>query len=268
MIIAQAFEHQALQPILDGLRVRLGNDAFRLEILPQKDAEWNLLEMGCDFGVLSPIGYTQHPQDIKLFKGACIAAYGATNDTNLLFKPGLRELKTVTYIDVPRSEQILAEIVLREKYKMNPRFHPFQGTVEDALRSADAVLVTGSISVDASSPVLDITDEWFDLTQLPFVKFLIAGWNIRMTERLDIAVAQSGADADAASIAALENRLEGSLSDTPEHLIPGHFRYLFDEQALEGLETYYRFAYYHGLNKDIPDISVWEPESEADGNPA
>jgi predicted solute-binding protein len=264
MIIAQAFEHSDTQPIIDGLRAHLGEDELELSFHAAPDVEWNVLEMICDLGIISPEGYTRANKDMRLFDGVCVAAYGPTDDLNLYFKPGLHSITSVACIDVSPTDMILTNIILREKYDMSPIIKSFGGTVEQAMQGADAVLVSTAKEDGISESVMDITNEWYDLTQLPYVKYLLAGWNLTINEHINSAIEETGRSADAVALTGLESRLAGTLSDEAEHEIPGHYRYTFEDEVLEGLEQFFRFAFFHGLHKDIPDVKFWAPEP-ADG---
>jgi len=57
---------------------------------------------------------------------------------------------------------------------------PLKGDWMQALDAYDAVLLSRDTSstIDASRfAVIDVIDEWYDLTLLPFVRELFLGWN-------------------------------------------------------------------------------------------
>lgn len=265
MISALTFEHHATTPIITALH-QTAEGLARFDEKSQADAEWALLEMVAEIGIISPLGFAGSVSDLKLLQGACVCAFGATDTLNLYIKPGLHKIQSVACIDTSASDMALAEIILREKYRMTPTMVAVRGALERAMQSADAVLVTTSQKQFQHSTVLDIVDEWWDMTQLPYVQFLFAGWDATMTDKLDEAIAEAGKIADEVALEQMRTALQGAITDDPAHQIHGHYRYMFDDEALSGLNEFYRFAFYHGIHKDIPDISFWQPPAEVASN--
>jgi len=108
-------------------------------------------------------------------------------------------------------------------------------------------------------------DEWFDLTQLPFLREVFVGWDARMDPAMDDAVRRAGDVVDAAVLRTLDEEMRGrGSSPDATATLPPHYRYCFTPDAQEGLQTFFQMAFFHGLRKDIPNFRFWTPEEKED----
>jgi len=228
------------------------------------DVEWKLLEGEADIALASPLVFAKREGDLAILSGACVAAAGATREILLQFNTGLRRIRTLGFYGEPGLETMLTEIILKEKYGMHPRFFPMQRSPEEALAAVDAVLFTPDApqqpSADAS--VLDIVDEWFDMTQLPFVREILISWEARLDAAMDDAVRRAGAAVDTRILAEIDEQMSGRGTESGTESLPAHYRYRFTPDAQEGLQSFFQMAFYHGLHRDIPNFTFWEPEEE------
>jgi len=90
---------------------------------------------------------------------------------------------------------------------------------------------------------LDLVDEWYDLTELPYVHGF---WAFReeVLEELDFKQIERQSLSQTGMLA--------KFGDDAEYL--ESFRYELNEGALRGLSEFYRMAFYHGIMKEIPDV--------------
>ena len=254
MLSLHISEHPLVQPITDGLYRHLEKSVFDIKKVRQDEAAWSMLEMECDAAVVSPVVYARKQKELVMLDGACVAEFGATGDVMLYFKPGLHHISKIITIDMQETDILLTKIVLSEKYRMEPEFIPMETTVMEAIQHADGVLAPGTAPVEngLSQECMDMSDEWFDMVQVPYVRYVMAGWKHRITEELDLIVKEVGKEADEKALKLLDATVHGRLTDDETHQIPAHRRYYHTQDTLEGLETFFRYAFYHGLHKDIP----------------
>ena len=265
MPILTAQEHARNHALLAAIDVEAGPGYERLD-QDRDEVEWKFLEGEADLALASPLVFAKREGDLALLAGACVAASGATDEIVLQFNTGLRRIDTVGFYGQPGLETMLTEIILKEKYGMHPRFFPIKREPGSALSAVDAVLF---IPGDQHAPpddatALDIIDEWFDMTQLPFVREVLIGWEARMDRTIDNAMRRAGEAVDAQVLKSIDEQMRGMGTETGRESIPAHYRYRFTPDAQEGLQSFFQMAFYHGLHRDIPNFTFWEPEEEQD----
>jgi chorismate dehydratase len=232
-----------------------------------------LREGSLDLAFLTPIDYARESSLYYIVPGIAVASQGGDGTVALLFREDLRSLGSLAIDPSSASEIILARIILAEQFKLRPTLVPYQGTPENALGSADAVLVVGDTALrtaQAYDNTLDLMEEWEEMTALPYVHGIWCGREdaagIDDLSRLLQLCAEGRSDLDALSEAAAHDRRLGSLN-APQ--IRDYLEGLsFDgaEEIEEGLREFIRYAYYHGALPDIPDLQYYgsRPAGEAD----
>lgn len=255
-------------PLLQALQAEAIAAGLSVHDEPPPTVERRLREMETDLAVVSPGAYGERETDLAILPGACVAAVGATGDLLLHFHPGLRDFTRIAYSGPEGLDLILLRIVLAEKYGLQPEFLRVDGDLAAMLSKADAALAreesTPEIGSDATAEgVIDVVDEWFDLTQLPFVRLLAVGWEQRMDKTLYELVERAGEAADREAIGELDRIMHGRSTLIGTEPIPGHYRFRFSEEVVEGLQAFFRYAFFYGLHRDIPHFNFWKPEEPA-----
>ena len=122
---------------------------------------------------------------------------------------------------------------------------PVAGTLGAMLQKADAALLAGDAalgSIRDMPEAIDLVEEWIAATDLPYVHgFWCARerglgepeW--RTLEGLPGSIRETGHDAGGPSAVDL-------------------FSYDFPENVQEGIREFLRYAYYHGILPDVPDL--------------
>jgi predicted solute-binding protein len=197
-----------------------------------------LRERQLDGAFLSPFDVARSPGGCRPAGGGSLVARPGSNTARLLFRSGIREIRTLSVDPGRISEIVLAHLVLVEQYDVRPQIVPRTGTASEAMFHHDAVLVAGDQAADpyAVEEGLDLVDEWLDMTDLPFVHGL---WYL----------------AQDASAESLEGVFECPAPDA------GPVSYRFDDDARAGVAEFVRMAYYHGILGEIPEFSAFLPES-------
>ncbi|MBR9976652.1 MAG: hypothetical protein KFH87_01070 [Bacteroidetes bacterium] len=256
-----ARHNQNNRNLIEALSITAGQ-TLNFRNLPTDEAAWALLESEADLGLISPLLFGKRQSDIALLGGACVAAVGATGEWRLHFRQGLHSIDTLGIYGTRGMSDMLAEILLREKYGMQPRLHQVTGPAPQALAAVDAILTTSDeerTELDSSSS-LDIIDEWFDMTQLPLVREVFIGWERRLDAIIDHAVRTAGEITDTEALHTLKAAMQGRGTENETEAIPSHFRYVFNDDAVEGLRTFFQMAFFYGLHPDIPDLLFWMAE--------
>jgi chorismate dehydratase len=109
-----------------------------------------------------------------------IACRGPVRSILLLSKVPIPEIRTLALDSSSRSSVMLARIILKEGYKVQPETHAMAPDLTAMLGKADAALIIGDpalrIDPDATGLLaLDLGEEWYKLTALPMVFAIWAG---------------------------------------------------------------------------------------------
>jgi len=243
----------------------LSGSAGRLQIssLVPSELTWAFLEGEIDIVLASPLLYGRRAADLVLLPGACLAATGATGEVMLRFNAGLGEIATLGHYGEANLDTMLAQVLLKEKYGMMPRLLRVTRPPDQVLAEVDALLFTNDdgMEADTSDQALDLIDEWFDMTLLPFVREVFLAWDVRVDQTLSTLVSQAGDVIDDQALKDVERRIQNEMNDTLTQYLPSHYRYRFTDDALEGLRVFFQLAFYHGLHRDIPDFRFFTPEN-------
>lgn len=231
-----------------------------------------LRERQLDGAFLSPIDVARSPRGLRPAGGGSLVARAGSNTARLLFREGVRSIRTLSVDPGRISEIVLAHIVLVEQYDTVPQIVPRKSPPGEALRECDAVLLAGDEASDARAidEGLDLVEEWMDIADLPFVHGLwyvrsgIAGADAADGPRPpDLQDEQGGPDGpgDAGPDSAGEEPPYAGLFDCASGgSSVGSVSYRFDDDARAGIAEFVRMAYYHGILKEIPEFPAFLPD--------
>jgi hypothetical protein len=203
-----------------------------------------LREHQLDGAFLSPLDVARSPVGLRPAGGGSLVARSGGNTARLLFREGVRSIRTLSADPGRISEIVLAHIVLVEQYNTVPQIVPRSSAPGEALKDCDAVLLAGDEALDdrAIDEGLDLVEEWMDIADLPFVHGL---WY------LGDGVREDGG----------EETGPGNLFECPAGGSgAGTISYRFDDEARAGIAEFVRMAYYHGILKEIPEFPLFLPD--------
>jgi chorismate dehydratase len=220
---------------------------------------------------LSPIDYARHGSDYLIVPGIGVSSSSGTETVKLYVNPDVRNIATMAVDIRVTSEIILAKIVLAEKFpnddagKKGLQFIPMLPNRDEMLRKADAALIVDfhPHQTTAAEPFsLDLVDEWNDLTGLPYVHGVWVGHDEPEAEGVvpglvrsrDRGVSNLGETVDALSAAR-------GLSRAVVQEYFSNFTYGFGEEEQEGFSEFIRYAYFHGVLPDVPELNFFELET-------
>jgi chorismate dehydratase len=230
-----------------------------------------------DLAFLSPLEYARESSLYYIVPGLAVSSRGGDGTVVLLFREGPHRLTSLAIDPSSASEIVLARIILAEQFNVRPTLLPYQGTPEEALHKADAVLAVGDAALRTARThdnALDLVEEWEEMTMLPYVYGIWCGREHAADaddlHRLLELCAEGRGDIHALSEHAVRDRQLGSM-DTPQirHYLE-LLSYDATDEVEEGMREYIRFAYYHGVLPDVADLQYYgsSPESEDDLPPA
>jgi chorismate dehydratase len=179
----------------------------------------------------------------------------------LFFKRGLKDINRVAVRSTANTSLVLLKILLREKYASDPEYSVSDAGMDEMLTQADAALITGCEAINLSQLYqnrLDLGEEWYDLTGLPFVFSILAGRKFVMG-RNEIAPILKSFELGKKNLEKIARQFAGkdNVPWTPYHdFISRQINYRFSELDQDGLNEFYNYAFFFGYIDQIPDINL------------
>ncbi len=171
-------EYLNAAPLNYGFKHGLGWEHFHLKFHVPSACADQLRNGEVDAGLISSIEYLRIP-NLRIVPGLCIASPKRVRSVVVLSKVPPEEIKSLALDTSSRTSVVLAQLLLRERYGVNPRVTDMAPDMEAMLADHDAALMIGDQSMRARREglmVLDLAEEWFEWTGLPFV---FALWTVR-----------------------------------------------------------------------------------------
>lgn len=144
-----------------------------------------LVSGGLDVGPISLVEYLRHADDLLLLPDLAVGSDGPVLSVNVVSTRPLPELDgaTVALGSTSRTGVLLAELVLRDRYGVQPEFFTCPQDLTQMLLEADAAVLIGDTALRAlfEAPkrglaVTDLGQAWREWTGLPMV---FAVWAVR-----------------------------------------------------------------------------------------
>lgn len=243
---------------------------FRLAVdAPARNA-LRLRERNLDAALLSPIDFARDSSSYRVVSGVGAASQSANSAVTLHFREGLHDIATLAADPALTSEIILAKIILAEEFDVSPKIVPFQGPLDVMLGKADAALLAGDISLREAGvhgSVVDLVEEWTEMTGLPFVHYFWCAREEDLTEQ-QVQTLQHARDEGAAMIEEIAaDAASHSYATIPASSLKTYletFSYDFTQDMEDGLKEFLRYAYYHGVLPDVPEVRWFGANGEED----
>ncbi|HYE94708.1 MAG TPA: MqnA/MqnD/SBP family protein [Rubricoccaceae bacterium] len=202
-----------------------------------------LLRGEVDLALVPTLDALRAADDLALVPGVGLVG-GSSPAARLVVGGALDALQTVAFDPRLAQEALLTQVVLREHYDARPSFLPADpaASLADLLTRADAALVRPDrVGETDGALVLDLGQEWLDLTARPMVWGLVA--------------------ARAGALGAKEAR---ALRAAARRAVPPtEGAFVLDGYALGGLDAFADYLYAHGSLDDLPELPFVEHGEEA-----
>jgi predicted solute-binding protein len=217
---------------------------------------------------LSPLDYARHGGEYCILPNVCAASSAPTGTIQLILKSDLRNIERVAVDIRYTSEIILSKILLLEKYRNEPtsssslQFLPMMPDVDVMLAKADAALIVNSVpspQVYGNYFVLDLVDEWFDLTELPYVHGFWVGRETELLENEAAALLHAksqGVQLQSKIAEAFAQKQNISLGVARDYL--SAFSYDLGQQEEDSIQEFFHYAFFHGAIGDVPDLQYFD----------
>ncbi|MDH3626919.1 MAG: menaquinone biosynthesis protein [Acidobacteriota bacterium] len=164
------------RPLVYGLEEDAVRGALRLEYeVPSRLAE-RMVSGELDIALIPIIGLTEL-RDLELISGLGIVTRGPSRSVLIVSRKPLDRIGSLALDPESRTSNVLAQVLLAERFGVQPRAEVGPVDLKDSLDRFDAVVRIGDKALFESYPsscnVLDLGTEWTDWTGLPFV---FAAW--------------------------------------------------------------------------------------------
>ncbi len=218
-----------------------------------------------DAAFVSPIEYARESSEYRILPGFALSS---RSGITLHFREGLRTIGTMAADPAGISEIVLARIVLAEEFETAPPIVPSTGArLHDLLKKADSVLLTGDARLrekfeDPNS--IDITEIWSDMVNLPYVHGILCARDGAVTPEAlkDLASQDWDGILDEVADSDFSAALHGDEQVARAREFLGQCSFGWTTEAEEGLSEFLRYAHYHGMIPDIPQLQPYSPEMD------
>ncbi|MEJ2544395.1 MAG: menaquinone biosynthesis protein [Calditrichaceae bacterium] len=218
-----------------------------------------MIEGMVNLALIGTLDYAKGKGSWKLIPDICIAAKGSLKTINLFFNKDIRDLSTIAIDSNDPTAISLLKIIMQEKYEIAPEFQSLDGNLENQLKKADAVLLSGNEAFDVqqSNPMfIDLSDEWYDLTGLPFVYALWSAHEMvldkSLIQKIKLTVDKNIENMDQTIVSAYpqDNKMNAAYSD----FVSQKVIYQLGSEEKEAIDEFFRYAFFFGQIEHIPDL--------------
>lgn len=158
------------KPLIEGLE-ELAPDADLALDYPSRLAD-DLAEGLLDVALVPSIECFRHPH-YHVVSDACVATRGAVLSVKLYSRVPMGEIRTLALDEGSRTSAALSQIMLNERFGVEPELEPLPLGESMASTDADAILLIGDRAMhrpeEEFAATWDLGEEWFEWTGLPFV---------------------------------------------------------------------------------------------------
>lgn len=255
-----------LKPLLQGLSGSSSPFDLHTDIPAQNALKLSKRDENTRCAFLSPIDYARHGGEYCIVPGIGVSSRNRTGTIQLFINSEITSVRRVAVDIRVTSEIILAKIILTEKFRNlaaqegTIQFLAMLPDVEAMLNKADAALVVNlAPSIGSDRFALDLVEEWNDLTNLPYVH----GFWVSHNESLPYSDLHALVQAKRKGLTLLDaiaedSALELKLSRDVCKAYLSAFSYDLNDAEQEGISEFFRYAYYHGVIGDIPELNFFE----------
>ncbi len=215
-----------------------------------------------ELAIISAIDYARRKEIWNLIPGICVSTRGSLKFLQLFFNKGLKSINKIAVDKSAGVHKLLLEILLREKYMLNPGYIEMEPNLDKMLDQADAAFVTGDAAIKnikSNRNRLDLGEEWYDLTGLPYPLGFWAGRQFTITAD-EVGIIKKSFEIGSRNFEKIGREYADS---HPENwafyhdILTHDLSYHLSEDVHDGLMELYNFAFYFGYIEHIPDLHYY-----------
>jgi predicted solute-binding protein len=224
-----------------------------------------------EFALISPFEYAKRSGflDLQIYPHASLSLTEASRDSILLLSKGHENITNIAYRKGFVYETYLAKILFSENYKTNPSFKVSDDDVKKTLEKFDSVLLSGDEGIENSEGKIAgllLAEEWFLLTGLPYVNYLLISRAEDVTPENTAIIKDNFSfkpqdeDEDGAGEDGLLTAIMNTDDDFDDDFAEEESNYTFEfgDEQKASIEEYFNFLFSYSLIENIPDINIVE----------
>ena len=219
-----------------------------------------------DLGMIPAIEYGRQDAALRIVPGLAIGSEGEVLTVRLFCRGPLEHVRRVAADTSSRTSVVLLQLLLRERYGIDPEIAAAPPNLDAMLHGADAALLIGdpvlplaATGCDSGFRSLDLGREWHELTGRPCVFAFFAGREqaVGAEHVARLQRARREGVAHIAEIAAGFQRERGGSAEFYEGYLRDHICYDLGPAQIAGLDEFYRLAHRHGLIESLPELRFY-----------
>ncbi len=188
-----------------------------------------------------------------------ISSIGEVESVKLFSKVPVQDVRSAALDKSSLTSCALTRILLKERYRLSPRYSSWNSQGDVSTSGADAVLIIGDNAmkvVENGYFTLDLGKAWYEFTGLPFV---FAVWAVKKDRHIAgiNKMLKDAKDAGMRSVAALAEAESKRLQFPVErcrNYLTNSIRYNLGKDEIQGLRAFYQQAVKLGLAPDGVEI--------------
>ena len=240
------------EPLIHDL---LGDPGFAIvSDVPSRVAD-RLHSGECDLGLIPSVEYAFG--EYAIVPGISLASRGPVRSVNLYHRVPLDQIQRVALDVSSRTSVALTRVLLHERLGRDPEYQAGSPNIAAMLEQVDAALVIGdpALYYEGDAARLDLGEEWFGVTGLPFVFAFWAG-PLGAVTAAQVARLQEAAERGLRQIrtVALAYNGHAERASLNEDYLRHNMVYALGESELAGLREFYRRAHALQLIPHVPDL--------------
>lgn len=247
------------KPLTEALRV---NGVFQLIEESRPALARQLREQELIAGLLSPLEYAKDSSDYSIVPKIGAVSEIGNGSIVVRFHEGGKKIQTLAVNPSFVWEIVLTKIVFAEAFDIELTIVPMNAPPDVMLQKADAALFVGDSAVEVmgTDSIIDITEEWNQLTDLPLVHAIWCGREGDLTKE-DIQHLQQSALKGTAGIKDIVLALQPDEREALQRFLES-FSYDLNDEAEAGLAEMMKYFYYHGITPDVSELNFYKTEDE------
>lgn len=263
-----AVQYLNTKPIVFGLENKLLTHRFDLTYDTPSVCAQKLLDLEVDLALIPSIEYSRirRKRSLRIVPDIAVVSHREVNSVELFFNRNLEDLRKIAVDASSRTSVALMEIILKEKYDIEPVLVPMNPDITVMLKEADAALIIGDNALEQSGLLdnkLDLGDEWNDLTDgLPFVYSFWAGIDGTLaTADVNVLIESRNLGLENLSVIADQYVGQKSNGHAPEFYVDylkDNIQFYLGKDELNGLKEFYSYCYFFGMIDEIPELFFFE----------
>lgn len=235
------------RPIIEnakGVCERLG---WELIVTTEEECASLLLRNLAQLALVSPLGYGMGvgKVDYRIVPGPCAVMTDFTNMVGIDFVSAGDAIDTIGSTEPDGFMAAIATIILREKFEL-----PATKVQKISQQTSEVDCVVGYSSAEQPS-TLDVSEEWYDMTDFPLP---VAVWvsRVEMDAELLPEVVRDMADGDVAEIEVVEELT----IDSDQFPREGRISYQWTPEIVAALDDVLQTLYFHQFVSEIPAVKL------------